>query len=149
MNGARLTVITSYSIHYTKLYDEPSLIFDSHYRSEIENINNQTVESYGNKLFLTQRQRFHWKKTAKISLDSEKIATSLQKISEKINQPAQNATFKIDSGRVQNFTPEKNGLALDQEKSLGIIQDLFEKNPNLNFSGDFEVELAYKTLELV
>ncbi|GIK84503.1 MAG: VanW family protein [Patescibacteria group bacterium] len=58
----------------------------------------------------------------------EVIKEFVAEISEEVNRPAQNAVFKYDSNtlRVDEFTPHKDGLELDQNASVTQIMDWVE-----------------------
>ena len=56
-------------------------------------------------------------------VDEEKIAAWVSQLAKNINQPAQNALFNFQNGRVVEFKAAKKGEELDQEKTIELIRN--------------------------
>lgn len=62
---------------------------------------------------------------AKKSVNREKISESIKRqVSPKFNREPQNAVFKFENGRVQEFLPAKEGVVVDEQK---LLNELIEK----------------------
>lgn len=76
---------------------------------------------------------------AKNNYYTEKVTALVAKISQGVNRDAQNAVFKFEEGRIQEFIPAKDGITVEKEKlSEKIISELenLEKSENLGASID-------------
>lgn len=63
-----------------------------------------------------------------VNLDEEKIKKFLMIIAEEIDQPVQEAKFKMENNRVVEFQLAKEGRALDLEKSIAKIKQYIASN---------------------
>lgn len=62
---------------------------------------------------------FTWNKDA--------VKTVLQTLSDDINIPYQDALFRFSGGKVISFKPSKNGRAVNEQKTLQLIDDAMQK----------------------
>ncbi|HSX49247.1 MAG TPA: VanW family protein [Candidatus Saccharimonadales bacterium] len=63
-----------------------------------------------------------------LSLNENILSEKITKIADVVNIPSQNAVFTFTEGRVQNFTPESNGLSVEKDKLKELILTSIYKN---------------------
>ncbi len=92
--------------------------------------------------------------TSKLSYSKEKAKDILVSLKDKFNQPAKDAKFVFENGRVKTFSPEKSGKAVDEEKFWSDLEKLMknfasEKNNQYTISVNIkEVQPKVKLKDL-
>lgn len=110
-----------------------SLNFDLNYQAEIENPNFCQVKDYLFCQFLfSQKSKSHFKKNNLIVFNQEAAKKFLEDLARRTNSEPIDAKFGVVNGNAVNFTPEKNGSALNVEKSLPLLQAFVEKTNTVN-----------------
>lgn len=119
----------------------PYLVLNKSYNSEIENIDYCFTEESICELTYSVLEKYHFQKKVKSSIDETKVNFYLTLLAEKINKEPENAKikFNVDTQKLEVVLPEKNGLALNIEKSTKEIIDKISGNGNF----PKEIELIY------
>jgi len=123
----------------TWLKSEESIRLNSEYLSEIENINIcQNANSIACDLSFSFLNRYHLQKYSQFSINKESLKIFLDDLARKINKDPTDARLQIQEGKVSVFVPEEDGVSINIEKSLEIIEEYF-KNDEIKE----ELEIAY------
>lgn len=118
------------------------LSYNSGYDSEIENINLcQYEKSIPCALTLSVKKNYHTQKISGASLDAEALSKFLDDLSQSTDKDPENATLRVEDGKVSVFALSKNGIKLDREKSLKVIFNYFKNNGDTG-----EIKLAYEEI---
>jgi vancomycin resistance protein YoaR len=120
-----------------------SLAYSRSYKSEIENTNFcQYKKSISCALTLSLKNQQHIQKISEASLDAEALNKFLDDLSSTVNKDPENATLQVEDGKASVFALSKNGIKLNQEKSLTAISNYFKSNSDTG-----EIKLAYKEIQ--
>lgn len=103
----------------------PSLITDTDYVSEIENINNCATKIIFCELEKTQQNKIHTKKISTSFFDRNKARLSIEKIANESYRAPVNAKFKMEGEKVSAFAIDQSGFEVDIEKSLDLVARSF------------------------
>jgi vancomycin resistance protein YoaR len=108
------------------------------------NVGPQAIETWNE----SYARSYTGKKSYRIN--REKIRSYLQSLSPKINAEPVSARFSINSGKITEFAPAQNGLALNISESLtDIVSAITQKNGSSqnNPDGKTSVELVVDVIE--
>jgi vancomycin resistance protein YoaR len=111
---------------------EPVLVLDSKTRSEAENINFCPLDKRKIlcELLLPKSDRIYFRNKIIISLDEEAIRNYLNSLAAKVNTSPVDAKLQIENGRASVFSLSENGMTLDIDKSLDIVENNLNENKN-------------------
>lgn len=113
---------------------------NSTYFSEIENIDFCNLKkSPLCELSFSFLNRYHIQKYSRLSIDQGALRNFLADLARKINRDPVDAKLQFDGVRASIFAISEDGISLDIEKSLKIIEDYFRSNAIEN-----ELELPHK-----
>ena len=98
-------------------------------RSEFENTSYCPVNKIFCELTLTSKQRQHIKIFFQTTIDTPAITSYVEDLARKVNRDPADAKFMIEDGKVTTFSGAQNGIALDTQKSIGLISDALNKSP--------------------
>ncbi len=82
-----------------------------------------------------------------LSLDENVLYQRITKIADEINVPSKNAVFSFTSGKVQNFSPESNGLSVEKDKLKDLILSLVYKNDNSPITIAIPTQVVYPVVK--
>ena len=110
------------------------------YLSEIENINFCNLKKLPLcELSFSLFDRYHVQRYSRLSIDQNLLRNFLNDLARKTNKDPTDAKLQFEDGKISVFAISEEGIALDIEKSLEIIENYF-KNKNTQA----ELKLAYK-----
>lgn len=124
-------ILTSNQVSYDlpreeilKWIDEKNeLIYSKKYLSEIENVN---FCAYKKSLFcritFPYENQYHFQNVSTQIINKDSIQDYIKNLATKIDQEAQNAKLTIENEKVSLFSLPKDGLKLNEEKSLELIE---------------------------
>lgn len=124
------------------IQESEDLTYSPSYRSEIENTNFCAYQkSIICNLLFSATSAIHIQKISSIYLDKSVVSQYLDDLALEVNRDPENAKLQADDGKVSVFALSRDGIQLDKEKSLQIINDYFKGTSKTN-----EVSLAYKVI---
>ncbi|MFA6383140.1 MAG: VanW family protein [Parcubacteria group bacterium] len=125
------------------IQESETLTYSPSYRSEIENTNFCAYQkSIICNLLFSATDAIHIQKISSVYLDESAISQYLDDFALEVNKDPENAKLQADDGKVSVFALSRDGIQLDKEKSLQIIDDYFKGPSKTN-----EVSLAYKVIK--
>lgn len=140
--GAYAAQISGTQIHEW-IQEKEILAYNPGYKSEAENINFcQYKKSVPCALTFSLKKRYRIRKISEATVNIEMLSKFLDDLSHTTDKDPENAKLQVENNKVSVFTLSKNGIKLNQEKSLQIILDYFKNNSDNN-----EIELAYDEIK--
>ncbi len=121
---------------------KPFLVYDSAYKSEIENIQYCPTSKIICDLTKTEKIQHTLRKIESSTLDKKTTTLFLEDLSKKYNRMPQDSTFTVIDGRVSNFSLSQNGYKLNIEQSLKDIEKFFAKEQTSN-----ELKISFTIIE--
>lgn len=119
---------------------KPSLIYDSSYKSEIENTAYCVDTKIICSLTKTERQSNTIRKIEATTLDRANVRLFLEDIAQRYNKEPVSATFTVENDKVSNFSLSEDGYKLNIEKSLENINNfLFQKKDSNKIKLSFDI----------
>jgi vancomycin resistance protein YoaR len=119
------------------------LIYSPGYSSEIENI-----FIYSNKkyilcdLIFTEEKKYNLKKISASQANLKLIGKFVDDLARKVNRDPEDATFRMENGKVSVFSLSKKGIRLNQAESIKKIEEFLIKN-NFFLSQNQTLNLSY------
>ena len=109
---------------------ELTIEYNPAYQSEFEKQNFCPIKKeFICNLLLSQKITAHFQKKSALVFNENAAKNFLTELASRTDSEPQDAKFKVENGNIANFSPEKEGIKLDQEKSLLVLQN-FTKNNN-------------------
>lgn len=139
INGESFTFPASEVASWLK--ERSALSYVPDYRSEIENSRLCPSDTaLACRLSFDYRREGTARKDSSLTLDTEALKKSLSDLADKADKDPVNAHFKLEDNKVSAFSLSEKGLALDQDKSLGVIIDYLKQK---GFANETKIELPY------
>lgn len=91
------------------------------------------------------KERFNY--PLELSLDENKLYEIIAKIGDEINIPTKNATFTFTNGRVQNFSPEADGLVIEKDKLKKDIIAAIDKNSDSPIAIEIPTQVVHPVVK--
>ncbi len=120
------------------------LKFEQSEYARAENIYFCPTDYFTCALYLTERKKYHIRKTSSLTVNEEKTKKFLETVAAQTDKEPTDAKFKIEEGKIINFAMEQNGIKLDIAESLEKIKKAIADN---NFFSKKEIELVWKIIE--
>jgi vancomycin resistance protein YoaR len=121
---------------------QPVLVLNPKNQSEAENINYCPLDKSKIlcDLVLPKTDRIHFQNKIVTSLNEDAIRQYLNDLATKVNTDPVDAKLQIDNGKVSAFSLSQNGITLDVDKSLNIIENSLNSSENQD---SLTINLAY------
>jgi len=125
------------------IQEQESLAYNPSYRSEIENTDFCAYQKSiaCNLLFSTVKEN-HIQKISNVYLDESALSQYLDNLASQANKDPENAKLQADGGKVSVFALSSDGIQLDKEKNLQLLNDYFKGSGNSN-----TISLAYNVIK--